>query len=141
AWAELTPVARAARLGDDVPAALRALATLPGGRSLRVVAAAWQVAHRAGAGLASALELAGSTLREDLAAAQLVATEMAAARATALLLGALPVGVLALGSGFGGDPVGFLLGSTPGACCLGAGLALVHGGLAWLDRIAATVEP
>lgn len=139
-WPEFGAVAHAARLGGDVPVALRTLAALPGAGQLRVMAAAWQVAHRSGAGLAAALELAGRTLREERAVAEVVATEMAAARATALLLGVLPFGVLALGSGFGGDPFGFLLGSLPGLFCLAAGLGLVHGGLAWLDAIAATVE-
>ena len=135
-WPELRPVAAAAALGADVPAALRDLGARPGAGQLRVVAAAWQVAHRSGAGLAAALTMAARHLRDDRATARVVATEMAAAQATARLLAILPLVVLVLGSGLGGDPFGFLLDSVPGLVCLGAGLALEYAGLAWLARIA-----
>jgi len=55
--------------------------------------------------------------------------------ATARLLAVLPLGVLLLGSGLGGDPIGFLLGTTPGLVCLCAGVALEYLGLRWLARI------
>lgn len=134
-WSELVPVASAARLGADVPTALRALAGRPGAGQLRVVAAAWQVAHRSGAGLARALELAAGNLRAERATARVVATELVAAEATARLLAALPLGVLLLGSGLGGDPLGFLLGTTPGLVCLVVGLGLAQVGMLWLARI------
>jgi len=51
----------------------------------------------------------------------------------------LPLGVLLLGSGIGGDPVGFLTGSTAGLVCLALGIALSFGGLLWLERIAGRV--
>ena len=135
-WPDLAPVAAAAALGADVPAALRQLAVRPGAGQVRVVAAAWQVAHRSGAGLAGALTMAAKRLRDDRATARVVATEMAAAQATARLLAALPLAVLVLGSGLGGDPFGFLLESTPGLVCLCTGLALEYAGLVWLGRIA-----
>jgi tight adherence protein B len=135
-WPELAPVAAAAELGADVPAALRGLSAQPGAGQVRVVAAAWQVAHRSGAGLAAALELASSQLRDDRATARVVATEMAAAQSTARLLAVLPFGVLLLGGGLGGDPIGFLLDTPPGLVCLCVGLALEYLGLRWLARIA-----
>jgi tight adherence protein B len=135
-WPDLGPLAAAARLGADVPRAFRDLATRPGAGQLRVVAAAWQVAHRSGAGLASALETAAGEVRAARATARVVATEMAAAQATARLLAVLPVAVLLLGSGLGGDPLGFLLTSPPGLVCLCAGLALEYAGLCWLAAIA-----
>jgi tight adherence protein B len=135
-WPDLGPVAAAARLGADVPRAFRDLGSRPGAGQLRVVAAAWQVAHRSGAGLASALEMAAAEVRAARATARVVATEMAAAQATARLLAVLPLAVLLLGSGLGGDPLGFLLASPPGLVCLCAGLALEYLGLCWLALIA-----
>jgi tight adherence protein B len=52
------------------------------------------------------------------------------------MLAVLPVGVLLLGAGVGGDPLGFLTGSMPGLGCLGLGLGLSFVGMLWLDRIA-----
>lgn len=138
-WGELRAVLVAARVDADVPAALRGLAGRPGAGDLVAVAAAWQVAHETGSGLAGALEQVVGGLRERRRTARLVAGELAAARATARLLALLPVGVLALGSSLGGDPVGFLLATTPGLVCLGVGLCLCWLGWLWLDRLAAGV--
>jgi len=135
-WPELAPVAAAAALGADVPTALRDLGRRPGAGQVRIVAAAWQVAHRSGAGLSGALAMAAERLRSERATARVVATEMAAAQATARLLAVMPVGVLLLGSGLGGDPFGFLLDTTAGLVCLCSGLALEYAGLSWLTRIA-----
>ncbi len=135
-WPEFRNLADAARLGADVPGALRSGAELPGAGQLRLVAAAWVVAHRSGAGLASAVGLAARQIREDRATARVVATELASATATARLLAVLPLGVLLIGRGAGGDPVGFLVGTTPGMVCLGSGLGLAWVGLFWMQRIA-----
>jgi tight adherence protein B len=135
-WPELAPVVAAAQLGADVPQALRELARRPGAAQLRVVAAAWQVGHRSGAGLADVLAVTADHLRAERATARTVATELAAAQATARLLSVLPLGVLLLGSGLGGDPVGFLLGTPAGLVCLCAGLSLEYAGLCWLAAIA-----
>lgn len=136
-WPELAPVARAAGLDADVPAALRRLAVLPGAGQCRVLAAAWQVADRSGAGLASTMEMAAATARREREIDRLVRTELASARATARLLAVLPVGVLVLASGVGGDPWPFLIGTPAGLGCLIAGLVLAAVGLRWLDRIGA----
>ncbi len=138
-WPEFAPAAVAGRMGADVPSVLRDLAGRPGARQLRTVAATWQVAHHTGAGLAGALARAADTMRAERRTARLVATELAAARATARMLALLPVGVLLLGAGVGGDPVGFLLGSPAGVGVLAAGLALCFAGLRWLEHIADTV--
>ncbi len=135
-WSELRGVADAARLGADVPAALRSLSERPGAEQLVLVAAAWVVAHRSGAGLAAAVDLAARAIREDRAAARVVSTELASAHATARLLAVLPVGVLLIGRGSGGDPFGFLLSTTPGLFCLAMGLGLAWAGLFWMQRIA-----
>lgn len=135
-WDELQPVAVAADLDSDVPAALRRLAAAPGAGQLRTVAAAWQVAHRSGTGLATTLGRVAGVLREEQRTRRLVATELAAARATARMMAALPVLVLLLGSGIGGDPLGFLLGTPVGLGCLALGLGLTQLGLLWLERVA-----
>lgn len=134
-WPDLATAATAATLGGDVPAALRDLATRPGAGALRLVAAAWQVSHRSGSGLAAALAQVVETLRERRRTSRMVASELASARATAHLMAALPVGVLALANGVGGDPVGFLLDTPVGLGCLALGAALVLAGLFWLQHI------
>ncbi|WP_167880350.1 type II secretion system F family protein [Nocardioides guangzhouensis] len=139
-WTELDPVLTAHRLGGSVPDALRVLARRPGAGDLRLLAAAWQVAHRSGAGLADALDGVAVSLRERQGLRRVVLSELSSARATARLMVALPVLTLLMGSGIGGDPVGFLLGQPAGWVCLAGGLALGLAGLAWIEALAGAVE-
>lgn len=139
-WPELAPASAAARLDADVPGALRVLARADGAEELRTVAAAWQVAHHSGSGLAQALDRAAATIRARHRTRQVVATELAAANATARMMALLPLGVLVLGSGLGVDPWAFLLDTPFGLGCLGAGVALALAGMAWIQRIAAEVR-
>ncbi len=135
-WSELAAVVSAARLGADVPSALRRLAERPGAEGLREVASAWQVSERSGAGLAAALSQVADTARARQGARQLVQGELASAQATARLVAGLPVVSLAMSAGIGGHPWHFLLATAPGLACLTLGMLLAFAGLLWIDRIA-----
>ncbi|AXT86203.1 type II secretion system protein [Aeromicrobium sp. A1-2] len=136
----LAPAAHAARLGGDVPVALRTSAVEHGAELLDELAGAWLVAERAGAPLAHVLDRLQETAREDQEIEREVESGLAPARATGRLMAVLPVFGLALGSGMGGDPLAVLVGTWPGAFCLAAGCALACLGVAWVERIAADAE-
>lgn len=135
-WPELAPVAATAGLGGDVPSALREVARHPGAQAVERIAGAWQLCAATGSGLAGAVEQVLLTVRADHEVMAAVRAELASARATARLLAVLPLLVLVMAQGIGADPWRFLLTSTPGLLCLGAGVSLAVAGVSWLDRIA-----
>lgn len=139
AWPVLAPAAEASALGGDLPRTLRELAVRPGAAELRLVGAAWEVAHRSGSGLAEALDRVSSVVRADRATRRVVESELASARATARLVAVLPVLVPVLGAGAGTSPWTFLVATPIGWACLAGGLALGLTGLWWIERIAAGV--
>jgi tight adherence protein B len=136
----LAPAAHAAELGGDVAEALRTAAAEPGGELLAELASAWFVAERSGAPLARVLDRLEETARDDHEIEREVQSGVAPARATGRLMAVLPVLGLSLGAGLGGNPVALLTGTVPGALCLAAGSACACGGLAWINRIAASAE-
>jgi len=135
-WPALTPAAEAGELGSDPAVALAELGRSPGAGDLRLVAAAWTVAHRAGSGLADALDRVAAAIRDRRATARVVESELASARATARLVAALPLVMLVLGGGHGSGAWSFLLGHPVGLACLVAGIVLGLVGLWWIERIA-----
>lgn len=139
-WPGLAPAVEAYALGSDVSEALRRLASEPGAAELRVVASAWQVAQHSGHGLADALSRVAARIRARRQTRRVVTSELASARATARLVAGLPVVALGMGSGAGGDPWAFLLGTPIGWACLALGLAFALLGLWWIEWIADGVD-
>lgn len=140
-WPGLAPVLDAWSLGSDVPGALRRVGATPGAGDLRVVAAAWQVAHHSGTGLTHAVSRIAARIRAQRQTQRVVTSELASARATARLVAALPVVALGMGSGAGGSPWRFLLDTPVGWGCLVAGLAFGVAGLWWIEAIADQADP
>ena len=104
------------------------------------LAACWAVGSRTGSGLAASVaRLASSARTAEDVRVQLEA-QLAAPRATARMLGLLPVVGLGFGVLLGADPLGWLLGSPLGLACLIVGVALTLGGTWWTGRIARRVE-
>lgn len=135
-WPEFAPVAAAARLGSDVPTAMRQLGTHPGAQGLTSLAGAWQVSESSGAALSTSLTRVVETARASQATRRIVASELASAQATARLVALLPVMALLMGAGAGGDPWRFLLASPIGLACLTGGLVLIFLGLLWIESLA-----
>jgi tight adherence protein B len=128
----------AAELGDDVVSALHADAfDRP---VLRSLAACWQVSSDTGTGLAAAVASLADAVRSAEDVRVQLAAELAGPRATARTLAVLPVAGLGFGTLLGGDPLGWLLGTSPGLACLTIGGALTGLGYAWTARIATRVE-
>lgn len=139
-WPELGSIAATARLGGDLPDALRSAARRPGAGGLRMIAASWEVSGRSGAGLAAVLDRVSVALRDDEEAHAEVAAALGSPRATAKLLAGLPLLGLGLGTAMGVQPVRFLATNPIGNACLLVGISLALIGLWWVERLAGTVE-
>jgi Flp pilus assembly protein TadB len=101
------------------------------------VAAAVELAERTGAPLADLLDRLDTELRSARRAEEAARAQVSGARASALLLAALPVAGVALGYGLGADPLRILLHTGLGALCAAGAVTLQLAGLAWSDRLVA----
>ncbi|WP_345053361.1 type II secretion system F family protein [Streptomyces rameus] len=133
-------VVAAARFGGDVPGALAAAARQPGAEGLLGLAACWQVAVDQGAGLAAGLDRLEGALRAERDQRGDLRAQLAGARATAVLLAALPALGLLLGAAMGADPLRVLLHSAAGLGCLAAGAVFEGAGVWWAVWIVRKAE-
>jgi len=132
----LRSVAARARLGADVTAGLRAAArssALPAHWDR--LAVCWQLAADHGLAIATLMRAAQRDIAERQRFSARVAAGMAGARATAAILGGLPVLGVLLGQLIGARPLSFLLSGHAGGWLLVVGSSLTCGGLLWSDRI------
>ncbi|MFJ5033562.1 type II secretion system F family protein [Streptomyces sp. NPDC088560] len=133
-------VVAAARFGGDVPGALATAARQPGAEGLLGLAACWRVAVDQGAGLAVGLDRLDATLRAERDQRADLRAQLSGARATAVLLAALPALGLLLGTAMGADPLHVLLHTGAGLGCLTVGAAFEAAGTAWAARIVRGAE-
>ncbi|WP_316764458.1 type II secretion system F family protein [Streptomyces herbicida] len=133
-------VLAAARFGGDVPGALATAARQPGAEGLLGLAACWRVAVDQGAGLAAGLDRLDGALRAERDQRADLRAQLAGARATAVMLAALPVLGLLLGTAMGADPLHVLLHTGAGLGCLVLGGLLEAAGLWWAARIVRGAE-
>jgi tight adherence protein B len=139
----LAPAATAARLGDDVPAALRRAQRAASGAAAELgrVAAAWSLAERHGVPLADVLVGVHDDIRWRIRFGAGVRALLAGPRATAGVLTALPGLGVALGQLLGADPIAVLRGGPLGQALLVVGLGLIAAGRAWTEQILRRAVP
>jgi tight adherence protein B len=142
---DLNALAADLRAGLAVgPAAWTPPGTLPTGgdaevppdrRLAELTAAVWRLAEQTGAPAADLVERIEADARAGDRSRATAAAQAAGAKATALLLAALPIGGIALGYGIGVDPLQVLLNTPLGAACAVAAVLLQCAGLLWSDRL------
>lgn len=132
----LSEAAALQAVGGEVVAALRRSASGPGREGLRDLAAAWEVAQRTGASMSDSIEAVADELGRREEAAATVRVELSASRAASRLMAGLPAVGVAMGYGFGGDPLAFLTQNVFGEVCLLVAAGLAATGLLWTDVLA-----
>ncbi|WP_290196889.1 type II secretion system F family protein [Corynebacterium guangdongense] len=98
-------------------------------RELAEVGKAWGLAQRHGIPLAGLLRMQGEQITQALRHEAATTASLQGPQATALILSALPLAGIALGSTMGANPVAWLLGGGLGGTLLMAGTALNCAGL------------
>lgn len=130
-------IAAGARLGARVPVLLHQHAAAEPGIAdgLTRLASAWDLAERHGMGLAELVDAVRADLDARLRIGGELRAQLAGPRATAAVLGGLPMLGVLLGEGVGAGPVRVLVDTGVGQILLVAGTVLVCAGTAWSDRI------
>lgn len=123
--------AESARRGHDAGAEL-ASADDP---DVRLLGVAWQIGEATGSPVAGVLESVALDLEAGDARRRDVAVALAGPRASAVLLGLLPVLGIALGAAMGAQPIGLLFGTSGGQLLCCAGVLLDVAGVLWIRRI------
>lgn len=95
------------------------------------LAAAWAVAGEAGAPLAGTLRGLAATFRDQAQLERDLAVALAGPRATARMVGAMPVIGVLFGAVLGFDSISTLFRTAPGLICLALGVALMVAGAGW----------
>jgi tight adherence protein B len=134
----LTAASRAARTGETVADAIADATTgLPAqlGDAWRALAAAWDVATRAGAPLSGCLRDLAAAFRELGQLHRDLTVALTGPRATARLVMVLPVVALLFGSLMGFDTLRTLFLTGPGLACLAVGSALMFAAARWNRRL------
>ncbi len=138
-WAVLRHGAAAQLLGADPIEVWQEQSRSAGCHGLSDLARGWRLCLQTGAPLATTLEQIAEALEAEEALGLTVTAELSAPRATGRIMAVLPLIGIGLGFAMGGDPVHFLLDSTPGRVCLVAGAVLAAAGIWWIERIAGRV--
>ncbi|WP_067903267.1 hypothetical protein [Nocardia vaccinii] len=126
------------RLGGSAAAGLRNPDSVIAAELARI-AAAWQLADHHGLALADLLAAARADLLSRIRFRDKTTAALAGARASAVVLSALPLLGIALGHLMNAAPLHVLLTPGPGAILLPLGTALICAGLLWADTITAQV--
>lgn len=137
----LSAAAAAARLGGDVPAALRSASPAHLRSSLDRLAEAWTLADRYGIPLADLLDAVRSDTEQRVRLAAEVQARLAGPRATAAVLAGLPLLGLALGHAVGGAPLRVLSHTPVGQGLLVIGTGLACAGVLWSARLVSGAVP
>jgi tight adherence protein B len=139
----LRSAAVAAELGHGVAASFTAEATARPeiARGLRHVAGAWTLAERHGVPLADLLGAVHADLRWRLAYTGRVSAALAGPKATAMVLGGLPVLGIVLGELIGAGPLQVLRSGVLGQMLVVTGAVLAAAGAAWARTIMSSAVP
>jgi tight adherence protein B len=135
----LTRLAAQSTSGAPLEPTWRAGAGAARSAVLFAVADGWGLSERHGAPVADVLDALVVALRDGIRTDAAVETSLAAPRATAALLGVLPLGGVALGELVGVHPLAVLLGSPAGRVVGVAGLVATLGGRVWMRRLVRAV--